>query len=186
MTTLTNKNGNILTIDGNIATLNGVQINCKIRNSQRPNHVYVSRDGKNPAFAVENTDQANAINYYNANRQNAVAGATLTKQPKNFAHATDYATVEDMLNDAIAPVAVVKMRDQVNARKVSKSTFLLEIDWQIEDLKQKRDALATAWDEFNAKLEDLRIACNKQFLIDRLAKMSKTDLQALAMSMLAK
>ena len=195
-TTIFDKHGNALTIDGATATLNGQPITTKVnpRANSNGTSVYVNHNGSIVSFSNLSVEQANAVNDYNAQRTARKATSGNTRTIRGFVHSTDYASVEEMLNDTLAPIEVVKMRSIVDARKVSKDLFLREATAKLEQAQKEFDELQTAWDtantiddnELNTQLEQLRQDCNKQFAIDRIAKLNKNDLQAMLLELLSK
>lgn len=193
-TTILDKHNNALTIDGATATLNGQPISTKIQPRANGTSFYINYNGATLSFSNLTTEQANAVNNYNAQRISTRNASGIVRAPKNFVHSTDYASVDEMLTDTLAPIEVVKMRSIVNARKVSKECFMREATAKLEQARKEYDELLTAWqtaneltdDELNAQLEQLRQDCNKQFTIDRVARLNKNDLQALLLELLNK
>lgn len=194
-TTIYDKHGNTLSIDNNIATLNGQPIATKIQPRNNGTSFYINYNGATISFSNLTSEQANAVNNYNATRTTTRNNATSTaRNIKGFVHTTDYATVEEMLADTLAPLAVVKIRSIVNARKVSKECFMREISIKLEQVQKEYNELLNAWltaneltdTELDTQLENLRLECNKQFAVDRIAKMNKNDLQALLLELLNK
>ena len=194
MTTIYDKHNNALTIDGGNATLNGMPISTKIQPRANGTSFYINYNGATLSFGNLTTEQANAINDYNAKRISTRNASGIVRAPKNFIHSTDYASIDEMLTDTLAPVEVVKMRSIVNARKVSKECFMREASIKLEQAKREYEELLTAWEtanlltdtELDAQLEQLRKDCNKQFAIDRIAKMNKKDLQTMLADLLNK
>lgn len=187
-----------LTIDNSTATLDGIMLTTKVNPRTNGNGFWVNFNGNVVSFSNLSVEQANAINEYNAMREQMKAkkqvdGGKILR-PKNFVHSTDYATIDEMLADTLAPVQVVKMRSIVNARKVSKECFLREVGNKLAQAQREYDEMLNAWEtanlltdsELDNQLEKLRQDCNKQFAIDRVAKLSKTDLQALLLELLNK
>ena len=193
-TTIFDKHNNALVIDGATATLNGQPISTKIQPRANGTGFYINYNGATLSFSNLTTEQANAINDYNAQRVSTRNASGVVRAPKNFVHASFYASIDDMLADTLAPIEVVKMRSTVNARKVSKECFLREASIKLEQAKKEYEDLLTAWetanlltdDELNTNLEQLRQDCNKQFALDRIAKMNKKDLQAMLADLLNK
>lgn len=187
-----------LTIDNGTATLDGIVLTTKVNPRTNGNGFWVNFNGNVVSFSNLSVEQANAINEYNAFREELkakkqVSGGKIAR-PKNFVHSTDYATIDEMLADTLAPVQVVKMRSIVNARKVSKECFLREVSNKLAQAQREYDEMLDAWEtanlltdsELDNQLEKLRQDCNKQFAIDRVAKLSKTDLQELLLQLLNK
>lgn len=193
-TTIFDKHGNTLIIDGANATLNGTAIATKIQPRANGTSFYINYNGATLSFSNLTVEQANAVNNYNAQRISTRNANGITRAPKNFVHANDYTSIDEMLADTLAPVEVVKMRSIVNARKVSKECFMREASIKLEQAKKEYDELLTAWQtaneltdaELDCQLEQLRQNCNKQFAIDRVAKLSKNDLQAMLLDLLEK
>lgn len=190
--TIQDKHGNTLNIDGNTATLNGQPVATKIQPRANGTSFYINFNGSTISFGNLTSEQANAINNYNATRT-ATRNST-TRNVKGFVHTSNYATVAEMLADTMAPLAVVKMRSVVNARKVSKECFLREAQLKVKQAQKELDELASVWEKankvkeekFNKELEALRVECNKQFTIERASKLNKTELQALLVELLTK
>ena len=193
-TTIFDKHNNALTINGEIATLNGSPISTKIQPRANGTSFYINYNGATLSFSNLTTEQANAINNYNAQRISKHNASGIVRAPKNFVRSNDYTSIDEMLADTLAPVEVVKMRSIVNARKVSKECFLREASIKLEQARKEYEDLLTAWEtanlltdaELDAQLETLRQNCNKQFAIDRVSKLSKNDLQAMLLDLLAK
>lgn len=187
-----------LTLDNGTATLDGIVLTTKVYPRTNGNGFWVNFNGSVISFSNLSVEQANAINEYNALRDGLKAKKQVhgnkISRPKNFVHSTDYASVDEMLTDALAPIEVVKVRSIVNARKVSKECFMREATIKLEQAQKEYDELLTAWQtaneltdtELDTRLEKLRQDCNKQFAIDRVAKLSKNDLQALLLELLNK
>lgn len=197
-TTIFDKHSNALVIDGANATLNGMPIATKIQPRANGTSFYINYNGATLSFSNLTTEQANAINEYNALRDELrakkQADGNKISRPKNFVHANFYGTADEMLADALAPIEVVKIRSIVNARKVSKECFLREASIKLEQAQKEYDELLTAWQtanelsdtELDRQLEILRLDCNKQFAIDRVSKMNRHDLQEMLLNFLNK
>ena len=123
-TTIYDKHNNALTIDGATATLNGMPISTKVQPRANGTSFYINYNGATLSFSNLTTEQANAVNNYNAQRTATRNANGIVRAPKNFIHSVDYASIDEMLADTLAPIEVVKMRSIVNARKVSKECFL--------------------------------------------------------------
>ena len=187
-----------LCVEYGTATLDGNVITTKVNPRTNGNGYWLSYNGHTISFNNLTVEQANAINAYNAFRDELKAKKQVNgnkiSRPKNFVHSNDYTSIDEMLTDALAPIEVVKMRSIVNARKVSKDCFMREVSIKLEQAQKEYDELLTAWQtaneltdtELDNQLEKLRQDCNKQFAIDRVAKLSKNDLQALLLELLNK
>lgn len=187
-----------LTLDNGTATIDGNVITTKVNPRTNGSGFWINYNGSVISFSNLSVEQANAINEYNALRDELKAKKQVNgnkfSRPKNFVHSTDYASIDEMLADTLAPIEVVKIRSIVNARKVSKECFLREASIKLEQAQKEYNELLTAWQtaneltdaELDNQLEQLRQDCNKQFALDRVAKMSKNDLQALLLELLNK